>query len=523
MAKKHKINNNKQVKQEKKEPGYPLLILSMAIVILILVSFASLSTESNGLLKDFDLFADLSDKPVESESNTETYIDPDLLAINFEDNEEPEPVKEIKPASNINIKVLKESTFSDDDKEEQPVETENENVKENESTHEEKTVDTQAAEGAEETEEFELSPEPPALKPGNGLIEDYTPWQVGFNNLRRALNQGRLARIAVIGDSYIEGDIFTQDVREKLQEIYGGGGVGYVPVSSKLTGFRSSVTQSCSGWKEFDFRTSGKKYPTLQGFYYSPAGYAVTTLKGSTRKPHAETWTNSRMLFVAPHDMTISISTDTDEQKFDVTGSEEVQQILLEGTTSSFKVSASDPALVVLGIYADGLSGVALDNMSIRGYSGIKHVNLSKSLADQMRKYIDYDLIIVEYGTNALSSKQTDYSGYIKIMTRVIEHIRECYPLADILIMGIGDRGEKAGTAIRSMPVVQTMIDEQRNMARNLGVLFWDTRAAMGGENAVVDWAKTGHINKDYIHLSVKGGERLSRLFVESLNKALND
>ncbi|MDE5573845.1 MAG: hypothetical protein K2I94_08880 [Muribaculaceae bacterium] len=174
-------------------------------------------------------------------------------------------------------------------------------------------------------------------------------------------------------------------------------------------------------------------------------------------------------------------------------------------------------------MYGDGGSGVALDNMSIRGYSGIKHGNISKQLADQMRQYVDYDLIVIEYGTNALSSKQTDYSGYIKIMTHVIEHIRECYPMADILIMGIGDRGEKAGTSIRSMPVVQTMIDDQRSMARNLGVLFWDTRAAMGGENSVVDWAKTGHINKDYIHLSGKGGERLSRLFVESLNKALND
>ncbi len=505
MAKNKKINKKNKATPEKKEPGYPLLILSMAIVILILVSFAPLSTKSNGLLKDFDLFADLSDKQEEIESHTESYVDPDLLAIDFENIEESFPQKEQTP----NVKVLNEMT--------QPV------VEESNDENEDSEIQEENNEEAQITEEYELTPEPPAVKPGNGQIEDYTPWQVGLTNLRRALNQGRLARIAVIGDSYIEGDIFTQDVREKLQEMYGGGGVGYVPASSKLTGFRTSVNQSCTGWKEFDFRTTGKQYPTLQGFYYSPSGNAVTTIKGSNRKPEAETWAKSRMLFIAPHDMTISVSTDSDQQIFDVTGSEDVQQILLEGTTSSFKVSASDPALIVLGMYVDGVSGVALDNMSIRGYSGIKHGNISKQLADQMRQYVDYDLIVIEYGTNALSSKQTDYSGYIKIMTHVIEHIRECYPMADILIMGIGDRGEKAGTSIRSMPVVQTMIDDQRSMARNLGVLFWDTRAAMGGENSVVDWAKTGHINKDYIHLSGKGGERLSRLFVESLNKALND
>lgn len=503
--------------QNGSDPGSPLLILSVAIIILVLVSFAPLSKISGGKLKDYNLLADLSDKPAEIVVNTETYIDPDLLEMtqNFAEEDLAENVDSV-PLDIVMIDAIEDSAANEVN-----------NVQEQ--TSEPEPVHTFAPISRNPDESQIQVDEPEQLRPviptGNGQIEDYTPNGTGFKNLKRALSNGQLARIAVIGDSYIEGDIFTQDVREKLQELYSGGGVGYVPASSSLTGFRQSVTQSCSGWKEFDFRKAGKNYPTLQGFYYSPAaeGMALTTYKGSKRKSHAAEWDRSRVLFIAPTDLTINVSTDNGDESFNIEGSEEVQQILVNGNTSKFKISASNSSLIVLGVYLDKSVGIAVDNMSIRGYSGIKHSTISPDLAAQMRRFVDYDVIVVEYGTNALSSVQKDYSAYIKMMERAINNIRQCYPNADILVMGIGDRGEKAGTEIRSMPVVTTLVESQRNMARRLGVLFWDTRAAMGGENSVVDWARTGHVNKDYIHLSGKGGERLSRLFVESLNNSLND
>lgn len=509
-------SNNRHKGSDDSEQGNPLLILSIALIILLLVSFAPLSKISDGKLKDYDLLADLSDKPAEIVVNTETYIDPDLLELSdeFIDEEfaqDPDSV----PMDVVVIDEMIDSAANEI--------TETPHAPEPEAN--ESFVFVSENPNAHKLEIKEPEKLRPVVPTGSGLIEDFTPDSDGLKNFKKTLSTGRLARIAVIGDSYIEGDIFTQDVREKLQGILGGNGVGYVPASSNLTGFRQSVTQSCSGWKEYDFRKAGKNYPTLQGFYYSPSpeGTATTTLKGSKRKSHASTWDKSRVLFIAPSSTTITVSTDNGDEQFDVEGSDEVQQILVDGTTSRFRISASNSSLIVLGLYVDGSTGVAVDNMSIRGYSGIKHSTVSKPLATQMRRFVDYDLIIVEYGTNALSSSQTNYSAYIKMMERAITNIRECYPDADILVMGIGDRGEKAGTEIRSMPVVATLIDAQRQMARRLGVMFWDTRAAMGGENSVVDWARTGHINKDYIHLSGKGGERLGQLFVESLNKSLND
>ena len=46
--------------------------------------------------------------------------------------------------------------------------------------------------------------------------------------------------------------------------------------------------------------------------------------------------------------------------------------------------------------------------------------------------------------------------------------------------------------------------------ARKAGCLFYDTRESMGGNDAIVDWVRQGLANKDYIHLTHKGGKKLA-------------
>lgn len=352
------------------------------------------------------------------------------------------------------------------------------------------------------------------------IIEDYTIDGNGPVNLRAALSNRsvRPARIAVIGDSYIEGDILTSDIRRSLQDTYGGKGVGYMPLSSKLTGFRQTVKQTCSGWTVHELRDKNvpESMRTLSGEYFTAETNAVTSYSGSKIYPHLSDWDRTTVLAIAPTGGTLTINGDTRT----LDASPGVQSVVLNGNVTKTDISASS-GVEVLGAYLDGASGIAVDNMSLRGNSGITHRSLSVDLADDMRKYIDYDMIIVEYGINALSSQQTDYSGYKKLMKRTIGRLRECYPNADILVMGIGDRGQKIGSEIQSVPTSQNMVKAQRDMAREMGVLFWDTRSAMGGEGAVINWRQKGYINPDYIHLNQKGGKALSELFVKALEREL--
>ena len=157
--------------------------------------------------------------------------------------------------------------------------------------------------------------------------------------------------------------------------------------------------------------------------------------------------------------------------------------------------------------------------MSLRGYSGITHNKINADISRQAAEYVDYDLIIVEYGLNVLSGKNKNYDSYANYMVKVVNQIRNSHPNADILILGCGDRGIKRGSSVQSMSTAPYLIDAQRKVAQRSQSFFWDTREAMGGENAVVEWCNNKEINKDYIHLSFKGGERLANLLVNALNQ----
>lgn len=344
------------------------------------------------------------------------------------------------------------------------------------------------------------------------VIEDYTESGHGLEHLRNALKAGRLARIAVIGDSYIEGDIFTEDLREMLQQKHGGRGVGYVNMYSEFPGFRKTVRQSGGkGWKEV--AANGKhdeNYMGLTQHYYKLNSATTSTYKGSSSYTGVDRWNRSKFLFFAPNDAQITLTTDAGSKTYDVVGSPNLQELTVNGSTTMFEVQTSNPSIVGLGVWLTDSAGVNVDCMSSRGFSGVTLANINPTLSSQMSQKLGYDLIILEFGINAMSAKQTNFDAYRKKMEQVVAHVRECFPNADILLMGIGDRGTKRGTEVHSMISCQPMVDAQREAARRTRTLFWDTREAMGGEDAIVTWVQNGWANKDYIHMNHNGSKHLA-------------
>ncbi|MDE5838089.1 MAG: hypothetical protein K2H39_03465 [Paramuribaculum sp.] len=473
--------------ENKEKKGSPAIIIILAVILVAAISFAPLKKWSKGQLKDFSLVSDILYDSLlvddeEDDSIALPDVDPALLLA--------------MQADSVKGKTIKITQ-----------------------------LDSLVAEDGD-IEEVVL-PEPIVVErteAGVLPIEDYSPSGNGLAHLRAALNSPSLARIAVVGDSYIEGDIFAQDVREKLQSIYGGSGVGYMSMYSEFPGFRRSVRQSGKGWTIHMAGKSGSsdKYMGLWENYFTSQGNAYSQYKGSSKPLHVDSWSISRFLFIAPNDCKIKVKANDIESEFDFYGSNEVQEVkLVNPGTTEFSISVSSSSIIGLGVWLNSESGVSVDCMSSRGFSGVTLVSISKVISAETRQMIDYDLIILEFGINALTAKQKDYSVYCKRMVNVINHLRECYPNADFMLMGIGDRGQKKGTSVKSMSTVQNMIEAQRTAARTAGCLFWDTRAAMGGEDAIVEWSKKGMANKDYIHLTHKGGEALADEFVKALRHSL--
>ena len=454
---------------ESRRGGKAWLILLIAVAVVVGASFVPWSRITGGKVKDFNLISDII-----SGSN-------DTIEVDERESMDPEL-----------LKAQKEEELN--------------------------------RQGIADATDTIIQPVQPNKSGDLTIIEDYTSGSHGLSRFKAALADGRVARIAVVGDSYIEGDIMCQDLRSKMQTAYGGAGVGYMNMHSDFPGFRRSVKQGGNGWKSF--LANGKcnfEFMWLAEQYAKPTGNATSTYQGVTALPHLEKWTSSKFMFIAPNSTTISIKAGGEWKEHAVTGQAGVQCISVDTLTTDFDIKINDPSLISLGVWLDGANGVAVDCMSSRGFSGITLTKINPELCHQMSKYLDYDLIILEFGINAMSSKQTNYNVYQSRMVEVIRHVRECYPKADILLMGIGDRGEKSNGAIKSMKSCPYMVAAQRDAARQAHCLFWDTREAMGGEDAIVGWAQEGCANKDYIHLTHKGGDRLATALFNALQNALKE
>ncbi|MDE5692194.1 MAG: hypothetical protein K2I13_08385, partial [Alistipes sp.] len=97
------------------------------------------------------------------------------------------------------------------------------------------------------------------------------------------LTARRPVRIAVLGDSFIEGDILTADLREQLQETYGGGGTGFAPMASPLTYFRRTVKTTSKGWTAYNIMQRKKTPEALREKFYVSGWVCQPAPGASTR------------------------------------------------------------------------------------------------------------------------------------------------------------------------------------------------------------------------------------------------
>lgn len=433
---------------------YTIIVVGLSLAGLVCLSFVPWSELTNNKIKDFDLFADLHPAP------PVTVPEPVMELIAEEIVEEAATEIVAEP-----VKVVK-------------------------------TIDSEPK--FTRIESFDSS----------------EPLQRFVQALRGS--DSNLVRIAVIGDSFIEGDILCGDLREKLQQRFGGSGVGYMAMHSDFSGFRKTIKQSDEGWEMHDVRTMSRRdtIRPLSAAYAKAGGPAKASFKSVNYGEGTKSWTAARFVFLAPDSGTIELGGKT----FEVTPSDDLQCIEIHGDFNSTDIKTDINNLVALGLFLDGDNGVALDCMSVRATAGHHLASTSYDICEQMRQWVDYDLIIIEYGANALSAEQNDYTPYSTTLVHGINKLKQCYPNADILLLGAADRGEKVGMAIKSLPTTAAMVAAQRHAAHDAGVYFWDTRAAMGGEDAAAQWHKRKLMNSDYTHLNHNGGAELAQLLFEAIN-----
>lgn len=347
-----------------------------------------------------------------------------------------------------------------------------------------------------------------------------------FCALLGTATEQRVVRIGFLGDSFIEGDIFTADVREQLQTSYGGRGVGFVPFSTPLAEYRPTIKHTFSGWKNYNL-IQKKSAPEdaqdrffVSGTLSASSGKASSAYECSSFRRHLNSVSSVRLLFTNTKDSGLTLTVnDTIQRAFAPETGEQVQQIHITGSgIKKLRVSVSEAdGFYGYGVVLESTTGVSVDNYSIRSNSGLPLFGTNGPVNRHINRMLGYDMIVLQYGLNIMEADVTNYTNYGVQFRKVVNYVKSCFPNAVIVIMGVGDRSTMKNGVPVTMPGVKPMLEEQRQAAIECGVCFWNTFEAMGGENSMGRFVNNGWAAKDYTHLGFNGGRKIASEFVKAI------
>ncbi len=358
-------------------------------------------------------------------------------------------------------------------------------------------------------------------------LEDYTENQMGMQRFYQAIDsipRGRKVRVAWYGDSFVEGDILIADLRDSLQTLWGGEGVGFVPATSEVAQFKRSFKHSFQGFTTFSIVKKTEYRPLLgiNGYAYQPSSAARLYYEGANYFRHTHFFGQCRLFYTASQAGFFTCKrTDAAAQSISYKAAPGQVQTWQSSAGTGFKsISLQFPdasGLMLYGASLEGGAGLYIDNFSIRGNTGGPLRLLKPSFVQQFDREQKYDLIVLQVGLNAVTNSLNNIRWYEAELNRTFEHLRLCFPNKPILIVSVGDRATKIDGELATMRSVPAIVSMQRELARKHGFLFFDLFKGMGGHGSIIDLAqhKPRYANLDYTHLTHEGGRYMSRLFVQ--------
>ena len=373
----------------------------------------------------------------------------------------------------------------------------------------------------------------------------------------RALRMGsEQIRIAHYGDSSIEGDLISASFRDSLQRRFGGGGVGFVPIVNPISGFRRSLLHSFSNnWNHCNLaKKNVQGLPRgLAGEYFSTwippdttTAQADSLAADSTLMVDRQYWTfyrssslfpgtgvfpSSRLFYGAPvPDPTgsvmppgsVKITSGGATAVFLMNGENTVNESILNSLPSrnlrlTFSIPPGQP---VYGVSLESSDGVIVDNFPSRGNIGTALLYIASSTLADFQEKLDYDLVMLQFGINALNPKMSDYSWYEREMVKVIRHFQKSMPGTAILLLGPSDRALKINGRMQSDPSVARVTEALRRAAERTNSTFFSFYEAMGGEGSMVEWVENRQPrlgNLDYTHFNFSGAREAAMLLLDFL------
>jgi hypothetical protein len=337
-------------------------------------------------------------------------------------------------------------------------------------------------------------------------------------------------RIAYFGDSMTDGDMIVQDFRTYFQEKFGGKGVGFVAITSESAASRSSVSHEYSGnWKTQSYLNI--KFPLRPFGINGHVFFANDTISSAWVKYKAgrsrfNTQLDNPTLFYGSAKNKkgqVSYTIGKDTLRKILTPTKILNLLSLSNAPlKQLKINFSKAdSIPIYGFNFDDGVGVHVDNFSQRGNSGIPISKFDVSTMNAFQEQLQYNLIVLHYGTNVLNYGTKDYNWYDRSMTKTINRLKECFPGVAILVVSTADKSSKYDLEMKTDSAVVPLTLSQKRYALKTKSSYVNLYTLMGGDGSMVKWSEEepAMANKDYTHFNFRGAKKVAKIIYDQLDE----
>lgn len=347
-----------------------------------------------------------------------------------------------------------------------------------------------------------------------------------FDNFIAKLADGQSVRIAFMGDSFVEGDILTCDLREALQSRFGGRGAGFIPTDIPFATVRKTIKRTSSNWKTYSVMKPKEAPEELRerlfvsGYLAEGRAGATTRWQATNAFPALDSCSRARILLISRDTSRVEVIVgDTLSNEFLIAGDERVREIYVEAPVDDIRIRVVEGSIMCYGASVEGNGGVTIDNFSVRSNNGHAIFGTSATVNRQIDEMLGYDLVVLQYGLNIMQKGQRVYGKYRDQVRDMIAYAERCFPNAAIMVVGVSDRWVKNPDTNAYEPIgsVDALTSYQRAAADSCNVVFWNTSRVMQNLGGMPKFVSNGWAAKDYTHINYNGGRQIASALTDAI------
>jgi lysophospholipase L1-like esterase len=377
--------------------------------------------------------------------------------------------------------------------------------------------------------------DPPGLEDPDGRAFERV-----FSRLR-ALQTRREGRVAIVqlGASHTASHYFTDQMRARLVERFGGAGRGFIAAGKPSPRLAAGGTerQLEGEWTIYDARAG----PPSPHQHWGPTGIRAEGLAGAKMRTRfctdcPEKDRGGRASFQVhyleePGMGRMEVLLDGKLVASVPDGLEPIQRpkarVLTfdgEGYARTVEIRNAGPGPIsVFGTSAErAQAGLIYDSLGLPGATGCTVAGYEPRTLGTQLSARRADLYVLFFGTNESVASRLDSEQMGACYDALLGTLRSAAPMAECLILGPTDRMEKQASGWVEAPATDQVLRVLRATARRQNCAFWSPRAAMGGPGAIGRWLEREPrlANEDHVHLSAEGYRLLADALADDLLRA---